>query len=73
VAAPVIADGCRPPRVAQDFAHSRTAIGISTAGGGLLIDPASANTGGPNKSVVENNIVNSFDAFEDNDEDGAHD
>ena len=41
--------------------------------GGTLIDPATANTGGPNKSVVENNIVNSFDAFEDNDEDGAHD
>jgi len=41
--------------------------------GGALIDPATANTGGPNKSVVENNIVNSFDAFEDNDEDGAHD
>jgi len=41
--------------------------------GGTLIDPATANTGGPNKSMVENNIVNSFDAFEDNDEDGSHD
>ena len=51
-------------------------VDVSTwfqTGGGTLIDPATANTGGANKSVVENNIVNSFDAFEDNDEDGADD
>jgi hypothetical protein len=42
-------------------------------GSGFLIDPASANTGGPNKSLVENNITDSFEAFEDNDEDGIED
>jgi len=35
-----------------------------------LVDPASANKGQPNESVVANNIQNSFDAFEDDDRDG---
>lgn len=51
-------------------------VDVSTwfqTGGGALIDPATANTGGANKSLVENNIVDSFDAFEDNDEDGVDD
>jgi len=35
-----------------------------------LVDPASANTGQPNQSVVANNIQNSFKAFEDDNHDG---
>jgi len=35
-----------------------------------LVDPASANTGGANASVVANNIQNSFNAFEDDNHDG---
>jgi hypothetical protein len=35
-----------------------------------LVDPASANKGQPNESVVANNIQNSFDAFEDDNHDG---
>jgi len=40
---------------------------------GTLLDPASANEGGANESVVENNIENSIDAFEDDDRDGDDD
>ena len=35
-----------------------------------LVDPASANPGQPNESVVANNIQNSFKAFEDDNHDG---
>ena len=35
-----------------------------------LVDPASANQGGANQSVVANNIQNSFKAFEDDNHDG---
>lgn len=37
---------------------------------GPLIDPATAGSGGPNKSLVENNIKNSVKAFQDDDRDG---
>lgn len=37
---------------------------------GPLIDPATAGSGGGNKSLVENNIKNSVKVFEDNDRDG---
>jgi len=37
---------------------------------GPLIDPATAGNGGPNKSLVANNIQNSVKAFEDRDRDG---
>ena len=36
-----------------------------------LVDPASANKGGANESVVANNIQNSFKAFEDDNHDGV--
>jgi hypothetical protein len=39
-------------------------------GSGNLLDPESANKGGDNESVVNENIKNSFDAFEDDDRDG---
>jgi len=42
-------------------------------GAGTLVDPATANEGGQNESLVENNIENSIDAFEDDDRDGSHD
>lgn len=41
-------------------------------GDGTVLDPATANTGGPNESLVSNNIQDSFDAFEDDDRDGGH-
>ena len=38
-----------------------------------LVDPASANNGQPNQSIVANNIQNSFKAFEDDNHDGQAD
>lgn len=43
------------------------------AGGSALVDPASANNGGPNENLVENNIRASIDAFHDDDSDGLDD
>jgi hypothetical protein len=40
---------------------------------GDLVDPASANAGGPNESVVAQNILSSFHAFRDDDRDGEDD
>jgi hypothetical protein len=42
-------------------------------GTGALVDPATANVGGPNESLVESNIEKSIDAFEDDDRDGEDD
>ncbi len=42
-------------------------------GDGSLIDPRTANAGGPNESVVEQNIEDSIEAFEDDDFDGDDD
>jgi hypothetical protein len=41
--------------------------------GGALLDPATANQGGLNESLVEQNIKTSLDAFEDEDHDGRDD
>jgi hypothetical protein len=38
-----------------------------------LVDPASANKGQPNESIVANNIQSSFEAFEDDNHDGQSD
>jgi hypothetical protein len=43
------------------------------AADGSLIDPATANVGGVNKSLVDGNIKESLDAFEDGDGDGRED
>ena len=43
------------------------------AGDGSLIDPATANKGGPAEDLVEENIENSIEAFEDDDRDGDDD
>src|SRR5882762_2889610 len=42
-------------------------------GGGTLLDPATAATGAANESLVRDNIVRSFHAFQDDDEDGMDD
>ena len=42
-------------------------------GDGRLVDPSSANHGGPNESLVEQNIERSFATFEDDDHDGEED
>jgi hypothetical protein len=41
--------------------------------GGVLVDPATANQGQPNQSAVNNNIKESFRAFEDADRSGSDD
>lgn len=43
------------------------------AGDGSLVDPVTANEGGENENLVEENIENSIEAFEDDDEDGDDD
>ncbi len=45
---------------------------FTTAGGGL-VDPATAGAGGPNQGLVEENIKQSFDSFEDDNQDGHED
>jgi len=42
-------------------------------GSGNLVDPASANTGNANESLVDSNITSTFHAFEDEDHDGSDD
>jgi hypothetical protein len=42
-------------------------------GSGSLVDPATANAGGPNASLVDHNIHQSFEAFEDENHDGHDD
>jgi hypothetical protein len=42
-------------------------------GSGNLVDPESANKGGENESLVNENIKQSFEAFEDDDRDGEDD
>jgi hypothetical protein len=41
--------------------------------GGALVDPASANAGGPNEGLVRENIERSVNAFRDDDHDGHDD
>ena len=44
-----------------------------SASGASLVNPASANNGGPNEQLVEDNIEQSIDAFHDDDSDGLDD
>ncbi len=67
-----------PPLVVTDAgtADFTLFVDIGTwfrAGDNSLIDPSSANNGGPNESTVETNIENSFQSFEDEDHDGHDD
>ena len=43
------------------------------SGGGGLVDPATANKGGPNENLVRDNIERSIEAFHDDDHDGLDD
>jgi len=67
-----------PPLVVTETSATDVTIFVDLATwfraqSGLLIDPQSANVGGANESLVESNIKNSFEAFEDDDRDGSED
>lgn len=65
-----------PPITVQDGQSVNVTLRADISGWFLnetktaLVDPASANVGQPNQSIVENNIKNSFKAFEDDNRDG---
>ncbi|HTH65281.1 MAG TPA: hypothetical protein VL563_11365 [Gemmatimonadales bacterium] len=69
--------GFNPPLAVVDGTPANLTVRLDVAtwfaNGGALIDPASANVGGPNEGVVQNNIKNSIDAFEDDNRDGRDD
>ncbi len=63
------------PALVVDGAATNVTVHVSLASwflraDGTSIDPATANAGGVNKSIVDENIKRSFDAFEDDDRDG---
>jgi len=67
-----------PPLVVTDgSAPVNVTLSVDVGGwflvGGTLVDPRSANEGGPNESAVEDNIERSIDLFEDDDRDGDDD
>jgi hypothetical protein len=68
-----------PPLVVQDGQAANVTLRVEIGSWFLdatksaLVDPASANPGQPNQSVVANNIQNSFKAFEDDNRDGLED
>lgn len=65
-----------PPVTVQEGQTLNVTLRVDVSGWFLngaktaLVDPASANKGQPNESVVANNIQNSFKAFEDDNHDG---
>jgi hypothetical protein len=71
--------GLAPPITVSEGAGTNVTLrlDVSTwflnAGGTALVDPASANKGQPNESVVKDRIQVSIDAFRDNDRDGHDD
>lgn len=69
--------GFNPPLAVVDGAPANLTIRLDVStwfvNGGGLIDPASAGVGGPNEGIVQNNIKNSVDAFEDDNHDGRDD
>lgn len=68
-----------PPLVVTDAsAPTNVTFSVDVSGwflgtGGSLIDPRTANEGGPNEDLVEANIERSIDLFEDHDRDGDDD
>jgi hypothetical protein len=68
-----------PPLVVGDGSSANVTLQVDVSGwfyaadGVTLIDPASASTGQPNESVVEENIQNSLHVYEDDDRDGEDD
>ncbi len=67
---PITTDGSTPASVTLFVDVSSW---FKTADGTGLVDPATALTGQPNQSLVENNIKKSFEAFEDENHDGVND
>jgi hypothetical protein len=64
-----------PALVLQESGSTNVTILVDLAAwfrsdSGGLIDPATANKGGPNENVVRDNIIASMEAFEDRDGDG---
>jgi len=67
-----------PPLTVSDGQAASVTLRIDVANwfldaGGTLVDPASANKGQPNESVVRDRIEASLDAFRDDDHDGHDD
>ncbi len=67
-----------PPLIAGETAASDLTLLVNLDrwfqdGSGALLDPASANPGQPNESLVAQNIRSSLEAFEDDDHDGRDD
>jgi len=67
-----------PPLVVTDGSSVNVTFSVDVrtwfvALDGSLIGPATANKGEPNEGVVEENIKNSIDIFEDDDKDGSSD
>ena len=68
-----------PPLVVGDGGTANVTLQVDVtswfyaADGVTVIDPASASTGQPNESVVEENIQDSLDVYEDDDRDGDDD
>jgi len=66
-----------PSLVVAEGVSTNLTIFVDVSGwylvGGVLVDPSTANTGGQNESTVNNNIKDSFRAFEDSDRNGSDD
>jgi hypothetical protein len=67
-----------PPLVVGETATTDLTLMVDLAAwfralDGTLVDPATANAGGANQSAVTENVVVSFEAFEDHDHDGSDD
>lgn len=64
-----------PPLEVTDDDQTNVTIRVALdawfrAAGGALFDPATGNKGGQNESAIKDNIIESFEAFEDDDRDG---
>jgi hypothetical protein len=64
-----------PPLVITETTGTNVTLRVDLSswfrnGSGALVDPASGNQGGPNESVIKENIKTSFHSFEDEDRDG---
>jgi hypothetical protein len=68
-----------PPLVVSDGTNVNVTIRVDVStwflnvGGTALVDPATANKGGPNEGLVKNNIEQSIEALHDDDRDGLDD
>jgi len=66
-----------PPLVVSEGAATALTLRVDLSGwflsGSTLVDPQTANKGGANENLVRDNIIQSFESFRDNDEDGLDD